>query len=308
MSFLTDTILMVEPSNFGFNVDTAISNSFQLKPEGFSDVQLADQALQEFQSFVKQLEDHGVKVLMFKDKPNSQSPDSIFPNNWFSTHPSGELISYPMAIANRRLERREDILQHLISVYSYQHLALHYYEEQTPPLFLEGTGSMVLDRENKTAYASLSPRTHILLLEEFCDKLAYSLVSFQSFGPADEAIYHTNVMMCIGDHFALVGLDTIHKKDRNRLIKSLENNNKEVIELSNDQVYQSFAGNMIQLRNMANEKVLVLSKAAFDSLNAHQLERINHYNDHIITAPIPTIEACGGGSVRCMIAEIFKPY
>lgn len=305
MSQITDTVLMVEPACFGFNQEAAQTNSFQ-KPLGSSSAQeVQSLALQEFRKAVALLQKVGVEVLVVQDTSNSL--DAIFPNNWFSTHEEGLLLTYPMALPNRRAERREPIIQQLLTTYGYRkHLKLESFEEQIPPLFLEGTGSLILDRVNRIAYAARSPRTAPAVLEHFCSLLGYRPITFNAYGPSQEAIYHTNVMMCIGEDFAAVALEVVDEEDQKHLTDSLQAMGKEIIALSKEQTHFCFAGNMLQLRNKQNEKVLALSQTAFESLSAKQLEQLKKHNHHIVPLVIPVIERCGGGSVRCMLAEIFK--
>ncbi|MER2999014.1 citrulline utilization hydrolase CtlX [Pontibacter populi] len=308
MQQTTDTILMIEPTNFGYNPLAAETNKFQKQAEGLTLEEVQERALQEFRQKVEQLQEVGVEVNVIRDLDNSSTPDSIFPNNWFSTHQSGQLVTYPMAPANRRQERRQDIIDFLKEKYGYRdHLKLEYFEELPEPKFLEGTGSMILDRKNKIAYAALSPRTELEPLQEFCDKLNYKPVTFKAYGPTAELIYHTNVMMCLGDTYAIVGLEVVDAKDRDNLRQQLESTGKEIIELTADQTHHYFAGNMLQLRNKQNETILVMSEAAYRSLSDDQLAKLKRHNDHLLHFPIHMIEQCGGGSVRCMIAEIFKP-
>lgn len=307
MNQTTDTVLMIEPTRFGFNQEAALTNKFQKALAGFSIQEVQDIALLEFRNAVAQLREAGVEVITFPDVEDSVTPDSIFPNNWFSTHPEGLLITYPMAPRNRRAERREAIIQHLLNTYGYkQHLKLETYENEQPPRFLEGTGSLVLDRVNRVAYAARSPRTASEPIAHFCKSLNYKPVLFTAYGPSQEAIYHTNVMMCVGETFAAIGMDTVDEKDREQLVGSLLATGKEIIELSKEQTHYSFAGNMLQLHNQLGEKVLALSQTAYRSLSTKQLGQLREHNQHILPLPIHVIEKCGGGSVRCMLAEIFK--
>ncbi|WP_026135597.1 citrulline utilization hydrolase CtlX [Nafulsella turpanensis] len=308
MKQITDTLLMIEPSSFGFNLDASLTNSFQQALKEFTPSQVQDIALLEFRNAVNALREHGVEVVVMKDTPGSGTPDSIFPNNWFSTHIEGPLFTYPMAPMNRRKERREDIISFLNETYRYkEHIKLEDFELQNPPHFLEGTGSLVLDRQNRIAYAALSPRTMEQPLTGFYNRLQYSPLTFRAYGPTGELIYHTNVMMCVGETFAAVGLEIIDEQDRGKVIDALQDSGKEIIELSQQQVHHCFAGNMLQVQNQQGEKILVLSKTAFDSLTENQLNKLNMHNDHLLPIPIHMIEKCGGGSIRCMLAEIFKP-
>lgn len=308
MKQTTDTLLMIEPSGFGFNPDASLTNSFQQALKEFTPSQVQDIALLEFRNAVNLLREHGVEVVVMKDAPGSGTPDSIFPNNWFSTHIEGSIFTYPMAPANRRKERREDIISFLNETYRYKDLVrLEEFEQQNPPHFLEGTGSLVLDRQNRIAYAALSPRTMELPLSGFYSRLQFSPLTFRAYGPTGELIYHTNVMMSIGETFAAVGLEIIDEQDRGKVIDTIQDSGKEIIELSRRQVHHCFAGNMLQVQNQQGEKILVLSKTAYDSLTENQLYKFRLHNDHLLPIPIHMIEKCGGGSIRCMLAEIFKP-
>ncbi|GAB3202978.1 hypothetical protein ABID22_001175 [Pontibacter aydingkolensis] len=308
MKQTTDTILMIEPSNFCYNPDAAETNKFQRAAEGMTPAEVQARALQEFKLMVRQLEQAGIDVNVIQDVENSCTPDSIFPNNWFSTHQSGQLVTYPMAPANRRAERRQDIIDLLMQKYGYKELVqLEYFEDLPEPKFLEGTGSMILDRVNKIAYAALSPRTEPEPLQEFCERLKYKLHTFKSYGPTGELIYHTNVMLCVGDTFAVAGMGVVDEQDREQLRLQLESTGKEIIELTPSQTHHHFAGNMLQLRNRQGESILVMSEAAYTSLTEEQLAKLRKHNDHLLYFPVHLIEQCGGGSVRCMIAEIFKP-
>ncbi len=295
---------MVSPTRFGFNEEAYLTNSFQNRVE-LSNDELQNKAKSEFDAFVQQLKDLQVDVLIYEDIPDSTTPDSIFPNNWFSTHVTGELFLYPMAVKNRRAERREHIIQDLVDSYGYSITDLSHFETAEPPLFLEGTGSLILDHENKVAYAALSPRTSQVVLDVFAQHLGYEVVSFEAYGKTGELIYHTNVMMAIGDNYVIVGLDTIAEQNRVRVETKLRASGKELITLSNDQVYNAFAGNMLQIRNTKDETILVLSQKAMDALSEEQLDDLTRLNDHLLAIKIPTIEKVGGGSVRCMLAEVY---
>lgn len=296
-------VLMISPTRFGFNEEAFLTNSFQNRPNSTVEVQRL--AKFEFDQFVHTLERVGIEVHVFHDVANSKTPDSIFPNNWFSTHQDGKLITYPMAVANRRQERRADILESIIEQGQYQHIDLTESERLSEPHYLEGTGSVIFDHRQGVIYAALSPRTHQSVVEKLASILHYSACTFTAYGKSQEPIYHTNVMLCIGERFIVAGMNTIDQKDRERVRLSFEQSGKELIELSNEQIYTHFAGNMLQLRNDRNEAVLVLSKSAYDSLSARQLEQLARHNEHFAIAEIPTIEKIGGGSARCMLAELF---
>ncbi|WP_276498499.1 citrulline utilization hydrolase CtlX [Pontibacter litorisediminis] len=308
MEQTTDTVLMVEPTNFCYNPEAATTNKFQREAEGMTPEEVQARALQEFRQMVQRLQQAGVAVNVVRDVENSCTPDSVFPNNWFSTHRSGRLVTYPMAPVNRRGERRQEVIDFLMRQYGYrEHVRLEQYEDAPEPKFLEGTGSMILDRANRIAYAAVSPRTELEPLQAFCDRLKYTPVTFRAYGPTGEPIYHTNVMLCVGDTFAVAGMDVVDEQDRERLRRQLESTGKEIIELTADQTHHHFAGNMLQLRNRQGERILVMSEAAFTSLAEEQLGKLRKHHDHLLHIPVHLIEQCGGGSVRCMIAEIFKP-
>ncbi|MDX2359701.1 MAG: arginine deiminase-related protein [Crocinitomicaceae bacterium] len=305
MKQTTHTLLMIEPTNFGFNEEAFLTNSFQVRPDSDELGTVQEIVAQEFLDFVEQLRAAGVNVLVYSDREKSQTPDSIFPNNWISTHQTGELITYPMAVPNRRGERRNDIITDLIAQHNYKRIDFSDYETLSSPQFLEGTGSMLFDHIGKTVYGAISPRTDLSLLQKLGDTLGYSVVPFTSYGKSGELIYHTNVMLCIGDTYACVGVDTIADSDKSKVIDALKESGKEIIELSNDQVYNHFAGNMLQVENNHGESILVMSSSAYNSLTNEQLTQLKAHNDHLLPAEIPTIERIGGGSARCMLAEIF---
>ena len=300
------TILMIEPIAFGFNDQTAANNYFQQKGNA-SDADIQHHALAEFNRMVNQLRAKGIEVLVVKDTPEPHTPDSIFPNNWISFHEGGQVILYPMFAPNRRSERRDDILQilegHGLVINNLSDFS--FWEKQN--LFLEGTGSMIFDRVHQIAYAALSDRTDKSVFLQFCETFGFTPVYFsarQTVAGNRLPIYHTNVMLSVADGYAVVCTDSIDNIDeRQTLIESLEKSGKEIIFISEEQMH-AFAGNMLQLQNKEGEKYLVMSQAAFDSLTEQQIKRLELYNE-LIVIPIPTIEKTGGGSVRCMMDEIF---
>ena len=294
---------MIEPTAFGFNEIAAESNSFQNRPDAGVSVQ--DLALEEFQNAVEMLRSAGVNVTVFRDEPNSETPDSIFPNNWISMHATGEMILYPMGVSNRRAERKEHIISHFRNAFGYELIDLSETENANPPKYLEGTGSLIFDHELKTVYTAISPRTDQDLVEKVADILGYTSVCFHAYGKSGELIYHTNVMMCVGDNYIVIGDQTIDENDRAEVLMHLNKSGKEIIQLTNDQVYNHFAGNMLQIANSSGETILVMSETAFNSLNSEQRQRLEALNDKIIAFKIPTIEYVGGGSARCMLAEIY---
>ncbi|TCD10533.1 amidinotransferase [Pedobacter frigidisoli] len=299
---ITNHILMIRPVDFKFNEQTAGNNKFQVASTE-SDVQT--QALKEFDGFVTLLEENGVDVTVVDDTLHPETPDSIFPNNWVSFHEDGSVFLYPMFSENRRLERRKEILDGLKDKFEVSHISdLSFYEMQYA--FLEGTGSMVLDRTNKIAYACLSVRTDEEVLNNFCMLTGYQPVAFQAVDNTNFPIYHTNVMMCIGDKFAVICLDSIkNSKEREQVALNLIDSGKEIIEISLDQM-NHFAGNMLQVSNASSESLLVMSEQAYLSLAEEQVIKLKIYN-RIIYAPLYTIEKNGGGSARCMLAEIHLP-
>ncbi len=305
----TDKILMVKPVAFTYNEETASNNSFQ--EEGFKE-NAQENALAEFEDYVKQLTEAGIEVIISEDTIEPHTPDSIFPNNWFTTHsaqemPSGErtLILYPMNAPNRRAERDKNVLIALKNkgINYPKIISLTKFEKEGK--FLEGTGSLILDRNNKIAFCCESPRTSEDVLEAWADLTDYSYFLFDAQDREGNPIYHTNVMMCVGEKFAFVCLDSIADiSQRMALIEILEDNDKEIIEISFDQM-EHFAGNMLVVKNKQNELVLVLSKTAKESLDQEQLSKISNHYKTIVSPDINYIEKNGGGSARCMLAEIF---
>ena len=298
----TNHILMIRPVDFKFNEQTAANNKFQIA-SAEADVQ--EQALEEFDGFVAILRNNGVSVTVINDTLYPETPDSIFPNNWVSFHEDGSVYLYPMFSENRRSERRKVILDSLSKSFELNHISdLSFYEQQH--LFLEGTGSMVLDRVNKIAYACLSVRTDEEVLNNFCMLNGYEAVAFQAVDSTNFPIYHTNVMMCIGDRFAVICLDSISDpEEKMQVLISLKGSGKEIIEISFEQM-NHFAGNMLQVEGQDGESLLVMSQQAYLSLNPVQIKALEQYS-RIISAPIYTIERNGGGSARCMLAEIHLP-
>ena len=298
----TQHILMIRPVNFKFNEQTAGNNKFQ---EASDQSELQQQALNEFDGFVNMLRKNGVDVTVIDDTLNPATPDSIFPNNWISFHDDGSVFLYPMFSENRRWERRQDILDTISQKFEVKHLTdLSFFEQQVA--FLEGTGSMVLDRENKIAYACLSVRTDQHVLDNYCMLSGYQSVSFQAIDQSRFPIYHTNVMMCVGDQFAVVCLESIsNKEEKEDVIKSLIRTGKQIIEIDFNQM-NHFAGNMLQVKNNENESLLVMSEQAYKALNETQINTLAKYAK-IIHAPLYKIEQNGGGSARCMLAEVHLP-
>jgi len=302
----THNILMIEPVAFAFNDQTAVNNYFQQKStDTESDIQL--QALAEFNGAVDLLRAKGVNVLVVKDTPEPHTPDSIFPNNWVSFHEGGQAVLYPMYAQNRRCERRNNIFQYLSGhgLKINNIVDFSFWEQQN--LFLEGTGSMILDRSNKIAYAALSERTNKGLFLQFCLIFEFKPVYFsacQSVNINRLPVYHTNVMMTVADEYAVICLDAIdNPNERNHVVNSLEDSGKDIILITEHQM-NCFAGNMLQVENTDGKHYLILSQSAYDSLEQKQINLLSSYNELIIVS-IPTIEQVGGGSVRCMMAEVF---
>ena len=306
MKQITKNILMIEPVSFNYNAETALNNYFQKNDANFSKPQIQKKALEEFNNFVKLLRSKQVNVHVIKDTIHPLTPDSIFPNNWISFHSNGEVLIYPMFANNRRLERRTEIIEQLQNEYFVSEVkSLVHYEDKS--IFLEGTGSMILDRTNKICYASISLRTNKSIVLDFCDQLNYKPVLFNSFQDVDGKrlpIYHTNVMMCVASDFAIVCLDAIDSQDeKNSVINSLKTTNKEIIQISEFQA-NKFAGNMLQVQG--DKKYLIMSESAFNALSEEQIQKIESYCS-ILYSDLKTIEKFGGGSARCMMAEIFLP-
>ncbi|MES2810770.1 MAG: arginine deiminase-related protein [Bacteroidota bacterium] len=303
MSQSTSNLLMIRPANFGFNNQTADSNAFQTRSANQQQAQT--QALVEFDNLVQTLRDNKVNVTVIEDTPQPHTPDSIFPNNWVSFHTNGDVFLYPMQAENRRLERREDVIRKLEDNFKVSHVIdLSRFEHDDK--FLEGTGSMVLDRDNKIAYACLSPRTDAEVLEVFCKQAGYKAVSFNAVDEKGLAIYHTNVLMCVGSKFTTICLDSItDNTEKQNVIKSLTNTNKQIIEISFDQM-NHFAGNMLEVQNSNGDTLIVMSQSANQSLTDAQRTILSSFGK-LVYADIHTIETNGGGSARCMIAEVHLP-
>lgn len=307
---ITSTIMMIQPVAFRFNEQTATNNHYQKVVEGLEPSQAQEKALQEFNAFVDKLRAADLNVIVFQDTIEPDTPDSIFPNNWVSFHEDGTVVLYPMNAENRRTERRMDIIDSLQGQYGLnveRIVDLSSFEDSN--LFLEGTGSLVLDRQNRIAYACLSPRTAPEVLDEFCEKLGYQAIAFtasQNHKGQLSPIYHTNVMMCVAEELAIVCSESIKDEiERAIVLDSLRNNGKEIIDISEEQK-NFFAGNMLQTINRNGEKLMVMSEQAYRTLNENQINKIQETNK-IIYSPLDIIEACGGGSARCMMAEIFLP-
>lgn len=307
MRQITDTILMIRPVAFRMNEQTAVNNYYQKVMDNLLPETVNAKAQQEFDAFAEKLRSVGVNVVVVDDTVNPDTPDSIFPNNWVSFHENGDVALYPMFAENRRLERREDILDMLEDKGFVIENIVDYTSAEEDDIFLEGTGSIVLDRQNHKAYCALSPRADEELLIEYCEDFEYTPIIFEAFQTVNgerKHIYHTNVMMCIGETFAVICADCIDdKKERKMVLQNLKDDGKEIIFLTEEQL-NNFAGNMLQVRGANNKSYLVMSASAYQALTKDQIAKIEKHTE-ILSANLDTIEACGGGSARCMMAEVF---
>ena len=300
---LASRIFVVRPASFSYNAQTEGSNKFQqrlsLSPEA-----LQAKALQEFDGFVHQLRETGVDVACLSDMLYPHTPDSIFPNNWVSFHPGGRVVLYPMMANNRRQETKKGFLRGLVDGFGVEIktlLDLRIYAAREK--YLESTGSMVLDHAGRLAYVCLSERSHPEPLEEACTFLGFEPVTLRAFDAEGFAIYHTNVLMSVGDDYAVICEEALHEDDRERVMSMLKSGRRNVISISQEQM-AAFAANILQVRNRAGEKVILMSQSAYDALEDRQLELLGR-ESRLVPIPIPTIESAGGGSIRCMIAEIY---
>ena len=295
----TSYLLMIEPVNFGFNEETAVNNAFQQNTAAA----IQPEALKEFTEFVTLLRNNKIDVTVVKDTAEPNTPDSVFPNNWVSFHENGSMILYPMFAQNRRLERKPAVLEAIEKKFKVEEL-IDLSEAEEKQLYLEGTGSVVLDRVNHIAYACISPRTHPQLLKEFCRLNEYTPMAFSARDNNGIAIYHTNVMMNVANEYAVICLDAItDTTERKNVIGSLKISGKEIIDISFDQLHQ-FAGNMLQVKNTDGKLLLIMSSQAYGSLATEQVSALEKYN-RILHSSLETIETAGGGSARCMMAEVF---
>lgn len=309
MQQITDTLLMVRPASFSSNPETAVNNYFQQDIEGLSPEKLNEKAVAEFDAFVTVLRTNGIRVIVVDDVKENNTPDAVFPNNWVSFHASGTAVIYPMFAKSRRRERREAVLEAVEAAGYKIETITDYTSAEDEGLYLEGTGSLLLDRVHKNVYCALSARAHEDLLIEFCEDFDCNPVLFtanQTVGDARLPIYHTNVMMALGEHIAVICLDTIDdKQERKAVVKNLKDSGKEILNITEAQMH-AFAGNMLQVRNTQGKKFMVMSQAARDSLNSDQIAQIEAYSE-ILSSDLTVIETCGGGSARCMMAEVFLP-
>ncbi|MCZ8145338.1 citrulline utilization hydrolase CtlX [Flavobacterium sp.] len=309
MNQTTNAILMIRPVAFRMNEQTAVNNYYQKVLDGLSPETVNAKAQQEFDAFVQKLRLVGVDVTVVDDTLEPNTPDSIFPNNWISFHETGDVVLYPMFAENRRAERREDILDLLEDKGFVVNDIMDYTSAEEDNIFLEGTGSLLLDRQNGKAYCALSPRADEELMIEFCEDFEYTPVIFEAFQTVDgerKLIYHTNVMMCIGDTFAVICADCIDdKKERKMVLDSLRSDEKDIILITEEQV-NNFAGNMLEVKGSEGKRYLVMSSSAYQALTKKQIAQIEQHVT-ILHSSLDTIEACGGGSARCMMAEVFLP-
>ena len=295
------SVLMIEPKNFVSNPQTAGDNFFQHMPAYVTDENIEEKALKEFNSLTKVLKHAGIEVQTFAQRDPVVTPDAVFPNNWFSTMPDGTLVLYPMMAGNRRLERRTPIIQYLSKHYP---KLLDLTHDEDRGIFLEGTGSLVIDHLNKIAYASLSQRTSSNMVFEWSKLTGYDTVIFTSYDRNGQVIYHTNVMMCLGEKFAILCSEAIEDEDgRDRVTKSLVQTGHEIIDITFDQMHH-FCGNCVELENNKKEKFLLMSSRAYDHFSVEQKNTIQKYCV-ILHSRLDTIETFGGGGARCMVAELF---
>ena len=303
----TPHILMVRPANFGFNPETAENNAFQSRDHLLSADEMRRNAMLEFDRFVETLRAAGVDVIVAEDTAQPVKPDAVFPNNWVTFHQEGHIITYPMNAESRRLERSEAIISLVLeNGFAPTGERKHFEDAEAQQIFLEGTGSIIFDHQYKLAYACLSPRTDADLLEKLCQFLGYKKVVFHAVDGNGQDIYHTNVMMALGETFVVICLDTVRDTEERAMLEStFAETGKAVINISLEQM-NKFAGNMLQVRNRQGELLLVMSEQAYKSLNAQQISTLEQHT-RLLHSDIKTIETYGGGSARCMMAEVFLP-
>ncbi|MEZ4851789.1 MAG: arginine deiminase-related protein [Bacteroidia bacterium] len=297
-------IMMVRPVRFAYNTQTAEDNAFMHKVKSLDSAEIQTKALAEFEMFVAKLKEVGIRLTIFDDRPEPHTPDSIFPNNWISFHQNEKIIIYPIKAENRRLEKRKDIVETLSELYPNPEV-IDWSEFEEKELFLEGTGSLVLDRYHEIAYACISQRTHQEVLDAFCQLTGYKPVAVHGFDQDGEEIYHTNVMMGLGIGFAVVCLDAVRDPEEKAMLQnSLESTGFEIIPLTFHQM-NNFAGNLLQVMAEDGTPYVILSQRAYDSLTDSQLA-VMRRNSKVLPVPLDIIEVIGGGSVRCMMTEIFE--
>lgn len=303
---MANCLLLIRPAHFGYNNETAASNIFQ-KNIHSTPGEIGKQALAEFDNLVLLLDKYHINNIVVEGSQDTVIPDEIFPNNWFSTHHDGKVFLYPMLAPSRRLERREDIFDLLKKKYNFHIKEIKSFADyERKNMFLEGTGAIVFDHRNKTAFANLSSRCNKIVAEKICDELQYKPVTFSAKSKDGKEIYHTNVMMAIGENYAVICDESISNgSDRDTVLRTLISTGHEIISISHDQM-EKFAGNMLAVKNQHLESITVMSDTAFNCLNEGQTDAILKHSK-ILPVPIPTIETVGGGSVRCMLAEIFLP-
>jgi hypothetical protein len=309
MNQTTNSIVMIRPVAFRMNEQTAVNNYYQKVLDGLLPATVNAKAQAEFDAYVEKLRAAGINVIVIDDTVEPDTPDSIFPNNWISFHENGDIALYPMFAENRRLERREDVFDILEEKGFEINDIMDYTSAEEDGIFLEGTGSIILDRENEIAYCALSPRADEELFIEFCEDFEYNPVIFEAYQTVNgerKHIYHTNVMMCIAETFAVICADCIDDKaERKMVLQKLKESGKEIILITEEQV-NNFAGNMLQVRGANDERFLIMSDAAYNVLTKEQITKIEKHCK-ILHASLDIIEACGGGSARCMMAEVFLP-
>ena len=302
---------MIRPHAFGYNPETAASNTFQPRVDPRTAADAAAQARAEFERLAQALSSEGISVCAVDDTREPAKPDAVFPNNWLSFHDDGTLVLYPMQSASRRLERRPEVIDAVVKRLNFKvsHLIdLTHHERQGR--FLEGTGSLVLDHAQRVAYACTSPRTDAGLVAEWARELKYEAVIFQATNRAGAPLYHTNVLMCIGERAVVIGSGAIAPGDRDRVLTRLRASDREIIEIGHDEI-AAFAGNMLELGTwdeaLGDSRVLVMSDTARRALTPELFAQLSGCTDTVLAVPVPTIEKLGGGSVRCMLAEVFRP-
>ncbi|MEL6926647.1 MAG: arginine deiminase-related protein [Bacteroidota bacterium] len=300
---ISNTIMMVRPAHFGYDEETAANNAFQTNDTSLSKATISAKAREEFDLFVKGLREAGVQVVVMDDTKAPRKPDAVFPNNWITTHEDGTVITYPMFAPNRRQERQPHILESLREQF-HVHKIIELEQHESAEVFLEGTGSMIMDRPNNLVYACFSPRTHPQLLSHFCKLVGCKEVCFSAVDAEGQDIYHTNVMMAVGETFVVICLDTVRDpQERQMLLDQFDATGKDVVEISIAQM-MAFAGNMLQVRSSDGQPLLVMSTQAYESLDLAQIQQLKKHTQ-LFHSPIHTIETYGGGSARCMMAEIF---
>ena len=302
---------MIRPHAFGYNPETAATNTFQRPQDPRTTADAAAQARAEFERLAQALSSEGIDVCALDDTTQPAKPDAVFPNNWLSFHDDGTLVLYPMQSVSRRLERRPEVIDAVVKRLNFKvsHLIdLTHHERQGR--FLEGTGSLVLDHAQRVAYACTSPRTDAELVAEWARELKYEAVIFQATNRAGAPLYHTNVLMCIGERAVVIGSGAIAPGDRERVLARLRASDREIIEIGHDEI-AAFAGNMLELGTwdeaLGDSRVMVMSDTARRALNPELFAQLSGCTDTVLAVPVPTIEKLGGGSVRCMLAEVFRP-